>query len=868
MAGRDGTEPPLNDGFLKPPPMGMKGPTSDRGGDPVEKRGGTGEQEAETLSDGEWMKMFKEALRASGEYMQVNLRPGWSRSYRAFANRHVENSKYTTPRYRTRSQLFKPKTRMAVRKNDAAAAGAMFSVADVVSIGAELETDQLQVMTAKFVDAALNYRLDRGTRMTGPQWFLTCIGARQDAQVTGVCISKQYWKFEERDHEFVTETPRMDPDNPANTMFDGETGEQMMDQKFSTEKKVVEDRIMCDLIPAELAFADFTADWRDPVQSGGFWAVAYPVRLNDLEHMVRQNASRPRVGGGRWRTDLNIRELTKGRGGGEARQSEQVRRARDSGLDRYETRFADRRGDTIWIYDVYYRYNGEDWNWWTLGETIMLSDPYPTRMAYPEQQGDRPYVLGVGALETHKTHPMSPVESWQPLQQEMNEITNLALDAQKMSISPITKIMRGRNIDWKQVQGRGPDAMIMVDEPDDVTFEKAPGATGTEQIQLNTLNVDFDELSGTFSQGSVQTNRQLNETVGGMNILSGSAGNMTEFDLRVWAETWAEPAIRQMCRLIQHYESSETIIKVAGKTAGLITFQGEKPPPPGPLDQLPQPGAQPITVEQVLDNLDNAQISVKVNVGIGAQSPQQKLQNFGIATDMMIKMAGIIDGAGIIPDGRAWMEDLMGILGRKDADKYFKPKPDTGPPPEVQKIQLQMEMMKQKGQLDAAGKQQDMQLAQQQMQMELMQMMQEMRAEQEKMRMELAAEREKIQLQRQSMVIKQQGQIADQRIKQQGQVQDQRIRQQGAIADHTIRAKTAMDEHDMQVEQAETEHEMNVRHAEEQHAMTAQQQQQTHKQGLKQSDEASKAKVEQMKRQAAAKPKPAAAGKGKNGRGK
>ena len=177
---------------------------------------------------------------------------------------------------------------------------------------------------------------------------------------------------------------------------------------------------------------------------------------------------------------------------------------------------------------------------------------------------------GVGALESHKTHPTAPVESWQPLQQEMNDITNLGLDARKMAISPITKIRRGRNIDFKQVQNRGPDAMIMVEAEDDVTFDRAPGPDGGEQVAVNNLTVDFDELAGVFSTSSVQANRQLNETVGGMNLMAGSANSLTEFDLRVWVETWVEPALRQCVRLIQFYETDEDIIAIAGENAGLI----------------------------------------------------------------------------------------------------------------------------------------------------------------------------------------------------------------------------------------------------------------------------------------------------------
>ena len=89
------------------------------------------------LSDRQWVRMFKDALKASSDFQTTKLRSAWSRNYRAFQNRHMSGSKYDSFRYRHRSKLFKPKTRMAVRKNDATAASALFSTQDVVSITAE-----------------------------------------------------------------------------------------------------------------------------------------------------------------------------------------------------------------------------------------------------------------------------------------------------------------------------------------------------------------------------------------------------------------------------------------------------------------------------------------------------------------------------------------------------------------------------------------------------------------------------------------------------------------------------------------------------------------------------------------------------------
>lgn len=663
------------------------------------------------LSDKEWVLFFKDALTAASSFQQTKLRSSWSRNYRAYANRHMNGSKYESFRYRHRSKLFKPKTRAAVRKNDATAASALFSTEDVVSITPERPSDRVQAMSARFIHEALNYRLDRNGRMTGPSWFMTAIGARQDSQVTGICVSKQYWQFEERDVDVLVERDVLDPNGFP--VLD-EDGFPMVEEDIETEKETLYDRIMIDLIPAEHAYIDPTGDWRDPIQTGGYFICAYPTRKEDLIHMVEQAASRNKMGGIPWRDDIDIEKVIDQGQGIEQKQAEAVRRAREDGVDRYESRHSDANGDVIWIYECFYRYGGSDWQFWMLGETIMLSDPVPVEEAYPAMKGDRPYVCGVGALESHKTHPTSPVETWQPIQQELNDLTNLRLDAMKMGISPITKIKRGRNIDFKQVQNRGPDALIMVEDDDDVTFDRAPTPPSSTQLDINNLNVDFDDLAGVFSQGSVQTNRQLNETVGGMNLLAGASNSMTEFDLRVWVETWVEPVLRQCVRNIQFYETSETVIGVAGEKAGLLSNL-QAPTSDDVLDNKKsedtEEGLPPIPLSAVMDQLEDAPISVRVNVGIGAMDSRQKLEKFMGGVKMTMEMLPILAADEIQPNATEMVQEGWGLLGYKDAARFFKKtKPQEKQPPEA----VQLEMIRQKGK--QAEKQADAQIKSAEMQ--------------------------------------------------------------------------------------------------------------------------------------------------------
>ena len=89
----------------------------------------------------------------------------------------------------------------------------------------------------------------------------------------------------------------------------------------------------------------------------------------------------------------------------------------------------------------------------------------------------------------------------------------------------------------------------MNDPEKDVRVISTPDVTGSSFQEQDRFNLDFDEVAGTFSTSSVASNRQLNETVGGMNLLTQGANQISEFQLRVFTETWTEPCLRQVVAL-------------------------------------------------------------------------------------------------------------------------------------------------------------------------------------------------------------------------------------------------------------------------------------------------------------------------------
>lgn len=655
----------------------------------------------------EWVQRFKTALSSANNDQSAKLTTSWARNYRAYNNRHFAGSKYESFKYRNRSKLFKPKTRSAVRKNNAAAAQALFSTDEIVSVTPERAGDKLQSTTARFIHEVMNFRLDRANRWAGPNWFLTAMGAREDTQLTGICVSKQHWEYDEKTvmSEVDVETEEPEFDAMGQPVINPLTGVPMTRKAIVTEMQevtqVIRDRPTITLVPPEHAFMDVTGDWRDPIQEGGFFFAAFPTRRDDIKTIIKRQADRNPMGGGRWKTDIDVEKLTRGTGS-ERQQAASVRRSRDEGLDRYESRMQGRDDDTIWLYECFYRIDGEDWHWWMLGESMLLSEPQPTEKSYPEQSGDRPYVRGLGAAEAHKTHPMSPVEAIQPMQMEINDITNLRLDAMKMGISPITLVRKGRGVDLKQVQNRGPDAHVLVENTDDVAFQRAPEPTQNSIMDVNIISNDLDDLAGVFSGASVQSNRQLNETVGGMKLLSQNANSLTEYDLRVWVETWVEPALRQFVNLIIYYENDATVIAVAGEKAGLIGNIADSPEmdPQQAAEQSQsamKPPEPPITIDQVLGNLDRTQVQIRVNVGLGAMNTQERFQKLMSGIKATSEFAPVLKEQGITVNGIALVQEIWGMVGYKDGDRFFMkaPPPQEGPPPEVQ-----MEMMRQKGQME------------------------------------------------------------------------------------------------------------------------------------------------------------------------
>jgi hypothetical protein len=223
----------------------------------------------------------------------------------------------------------------------------------------------------------------------------------------------------------------------------------------------------------------------------------------------------------------------------------------------------------------------------------------------------------------------------------------------KQNVAPVTKVVRGRSVDLEALHRRGPNSHILVTRLDDIDFARPVDIPQSVIVGMEKLDVDMDDLAGQFNAGSVQTNRTLNDTVGGLKLIAGASNAVQEFDIRLWIETWAEPALAQVVRLEQYYESDEIILGVCGQRAQLWQKHG---------------------VNRITDDLMDHQVTIRINAGLGVGDPQQRLAKFRDATAVaapLLAQSKEFQSGQVSLNIEEVMNEVFGAVGYRDGGKRF-----------------------------------------------------------------------------------------------------------------------------------------------------------------------------------------------------
>lgn len=603
----------------------------------------TDSEQDESLNS--WLMSARDAYESSSTWFDASVRRTTEKAMAHFSNRHAPGSKYYSDQYKFRSKGFRPKTRATIRRNEAAAAIAFFSTQDMVSITPENQSDDAQVVSAGVLTELLNYRLTDSV-----PWFQTAIGAYQNAMNVGVVISRQSWEFEEEEQEFP--------------MFD-EAGAAMLDESgghvTQTMRRTITDKPRIDLVAIENFRISPAADWTNPVGTSPFTIELIPMFIGDVKE---------KMASGKWK------HHEEGAIQGAAQnQYDSIRAARDGQkrVDGVDVTYATSDFDTVFVHLNIIRKGGKDHIFYTLGTHLMLTEPKLLEEEYPHlKRGERPYVMGNCIIETHKTYPAGSNELLFGLQENANEISNQRQDNVSLVMNKRYFAKRTANVDFKSLTRNVPGSVTLVDDINgDIRWDSPPDVTGSSYQEQDRVSLDFDELAGTFSPGSVQSNRQTGDTVGGMNLMSADANTLTEYQLRVFAETWVEPVLKQMVRMEQAYETDELVMAIAGERSKMM---------------------QKFGIDKLTDQMIQGTVNVNVNIGFGATNPQKRIEKLTMGLNTIASFApNLIQQM----DVKEVVSEVFGALGWKSADRFFPSLGEEQQNPQIQQLQQQVQQLQQ-----------------------------------------------------------------------------------------------------------------------------------------------------------------------------
>ena len=521
----------------------------------------------------DWIALARTAYE-EGEEFYNKLKERWEINYALAQSEHPPGSKYKSEAYKHRPGIFRGKTESSIRKNEAALVVALFSNQDAVSITAHATDDEAQDQAAEALDDLANYYLNSA------EWFITAMSAFHETMVPGVIVSRQYW----------------DDTGPVS-----------------------------ELIPPEMVKISPEADWLDPLNSSPYVVIQTPIYVGDvLERMATDEwfeydeatilASRP------------------------DHDSETTKRSRnDSSADEPDSAVND--FVTIEVHENIIRREGVDYVYFTLGTKHLLTEPVPLSEIYPHtaRTGRRNLQMGTSTIEPFKVYKRSLTDRVKNTQFHANELASQRVENVRKVLNRRYFALRGSGTDYVTLKKSVAGSVIMTNDLNAVKPEEVIDVTPSSYQEQHVLNADFDELAGSFSSGSVMTNRALNETVGGMNLMKGDSNALTEYQLKVFVMTWVEPVIREIVAILQTHCPDQIIQAVTAKQLTLADLQ--------------------------------TPIKVDVSVGYGATDPIGKAQRLILAIDTLTqRIPAFVERL----DVDALSAEVFGLIGYQDGKKFLK----------------------------------------------------------------------------------------------------------------------------------------------------------------------------------------------------
>ena len=206
----------------------------------------------------------------------------------------------------------------------------------------------------------------------------------------------------------------------------------------------------------------------------------------------------------------------------------------------------------VLLQDVYERLEGDWYVSTTYNDNLLLRERILLNDGLPFVAGKTvPNIMGIDDAEVgvYSDSVLAPIYD---LQLELNVRVNQEIDAISEVLNP--SYMAERNSGINEVDMRkGPSRVVYVQDTAKIVPIPAPNLTALTMNEER-IRTDIEEITGVQMLGSADTSSIVNrQTAEGMNILSGEKSLRTDAYIRTFNESFVEPLIEKIAKLIWKY---------------------------------------------------------------------------------------------------------------------------------------------------------------------------------------------------------------------------------------------------------------------------------------------------------------------------
>lgn len=275
-----------------------------------------------------------------------------------------------------------------------------------------------------------------------------------------------------------------------------------------------------------------------------------------------------------------------------------------------------------------------------------------------------PVVVGLCLTEANKLPGEGFPEPLEGPQESINHLINVRKDNIHLALNKHKYVNRYGNVDLASLVNSRSGGVTLMDDTTAVRTEETPDVTQGSYTEASKDEEMMMEMSGITDakMGSMQ-----NEKATTAQINLSEANAKIELFTSIVSKTWFHDFYRTLAKMIQKFETDETIFRVANEKMNRELEKQGKPK-----------NALPIYI------IDDFDADIRIKVGLSSVAKQSKIQNTLVTMDRAImanqSMIALLK-AGVIQPGQKvnifditkFMDDLLPELGKKDVQNYVLP---------------------------------------------------------------------------------------------------------------------------------------------------------------------------------------------------